>query len=361
MASAWYCTREDVTGALDVKLTARNHRQVDRAIESGARTLEGLLHRKFRPVLATRYFDWPRRQYGPPWGLWLDSNEVISVVSLVAGGVTIASTDYFLRNSSGDDEPPYTKLEIDLSSSAAFSSGATWQQAIAATCLYGFRNDEEQVGDLASNLDADVTDTASATWTTAHIGVGDVLRINNERMIVVEKSMVDSGQNLGVPGLTASAANTGVPVTDGTAFSVGAVLTIDTERMLVVDIVANTLTVRRAWDASVLATHTAGVDIYTNTGVELARAQLGTTLAAHTTGADIYRHLVPGLVRELNAAEAINTIQQEGSGYARRSGLGEQRGTGKPNSDVEASGRGLDDIRDQAYMAFGRKARIRAI
>jgi hypothetical protein len=360
MATAWYCTREDVTGALDVKLTARAHRQVDRAVESGAREVEGLLHRTFRPVLKTLYFDWPNElQRGTrPWRLWLDANEVISVSSLQAGGVTIPASDYFLEPANSG--PPYTRLEIDLASSAALSSGSTHQRAIQAAVLAGFRNDEEQVGDLTSTLDADVADTASLTWTSAFIGVGDVLRIDSERMIVADKTMVDSGQNT-TGALTASAADVTVGVADGTAYAVGTVLRVDAERMLLVDKAANNLTVKRAWDGTVLAAHFSGADVYTLTGVELARAQLGTTLAAHTSGADVYRHLVPGLVRELNIAEAINTLQQEGTGYARRSGLGEARGTGRPNSDVEASGRGLDDIREQAWAAFAREARTRAI
>lgn len=357
MPSAWYCTREDVTGALDVKLTARISRQIDRAIEAGARSVEGQLKRTFRPVLATRYFDWPNDQRSRPWRLWLDANELISLTTLTAGGVSIPSTDYFLEPANSG--PPYTRIEIDLASSSAFSAGSTHQRAITATGLFGFGNDEEQVGDLSSLLAADVTDTAAATWTSAYIGVGDVLRIDDERLIVTDKTMVDSTQNL-ANTLTASAAGVTVQVSDGTAFAVGVVLRIDSERMLVVDKAGNDLTVKRAWEGSVLAVHSSTTDIYTLTGVELARAQLGTTLAAHTSGADIYRHLVPGLVRELNIAEAINTVQQEAAGYARRDGLGEERGGGRMTV-IEATGRGLEDLRSRTYDAFARKARMRAV
>lgn len=359
MSGVWYCTREDVTGALDVKLTARSHRQVDRATESASRAVEGLLQRTFRPVLATRYFDWPGEfQRGArPWRLWLDANELISVTTLIAGGVVIPAADFFLEPANYG--PPYTRIEVDLDSSSAFQSGGTHQRAIEVLGLFGHSNEEEQVGDLTSNLDADITDTASATWSTAHVGVGDVLRIDSERMIVVDKTMVDSAQNTG-GSLTASAANTTVPVTDGSAFAVGVVLLVDSERMLVVDKAGNNLTVKRAWDGTVLAAHNSGADIYTLTGVELDRAQLGTTLAAHSTGADIYRHLVPGLVRELAIAEAINTLQQETSGYSRRAGIGEERGGGRFGR-VEATGRGLEDIRERCYDQFARKARTRAV
>lgn len=357
MATAWFCTREDVTGALDVKLTARSYRQVDRAIESGARAVEGLTHRTFRPALATRSFPWPNPAYQTPWRLWLDADEVISVTTLVAGGVTIPAADFFLEPANSG--PPYTAIEIDLAGPSAFAAGSTQQRAVEVTGLFGFRNDEEQVGDLTSNLDADVTDSASATWLTPFIGVGDVLRIDSERVIVTEKTMVDSTQNLGNT-LTAQANNVTVQVANGAAFAVGEVLGIDSERMLVVDKAGNNLTVKRAWDGTVLAAHSSGVDVFTSTGIELARAQLGTTLAAHVTGADIYRHLVPGLVRELNIAEAINTIQQEASGYSRRAGIGEERGGGRFGR-IEATGRGLELIREDAYASFGRKARARAV
>lgn len=350
MASVWYATRETVKSALDVKETARNNWQVDRAIESASRSVEGLTHRKFYPQLATRYFDWPSPAYRTPWRLWLDGNELISVTTLVAGGTTIVAADYFLEPNWG---PPFTRLEIDLGSSAAFSSSTTAQQAIAITGLFGYSNDEEQVGDLTAELAASVSATASITWTTPRIGVGDILRIDSERMIVTNKTFIDSTQNLQT-SLTAAANNVTVAVTTGSAFAAEDVLLIDSERMLVVDVAGNNLTVKRAWDGSVLAAHTApSADIYVLRGVELDRAQLGTTLAVHASGADIFRYIVPGLVRDLAVAEAIDTILQETSGYARTVGSGENQ--------TEASGKGLRGLRDEVRTRYGRKARIRAV
>lgn len=54
-----YATREEVKSALDIKQTARNNDQVDRAIDSASRAVEGLLHRVFYPTFDTRYVDWP--------------------------------------------------------------------------------------------------------------------------------------------------------------------------------------------------------------------------------------------------------------------------------------------------------------
>lgn len=344
----WLCTREDVMRALDVKLTARNIAQLDRAIETGARLVEKRLGRTFRPVQATRYFDWPSRAYGTSWRLWLDANEVISLTSLVAGGTTIASSDYFLEPANSG--PPYTRIEVDLSSSAAFSAGSTHQRAIAATGLFGHSNNEAGAGLVDEALDD--SETAVTVSDSGLVGVGDILRVDDERLRVTERAMVDTGQN--TTALTALASSNTITGISAGEIAVGEVLLVDSERMLVVDVSGTTVTVKRAWDGTVLAAHSNGADIYAPRVLTVERGALGTTAATHSDQATLYRHLVPGPARDLNIAEAINTLQQEGTGYARRSGLGEARGTGKPNSDVEASGRGLDDLREQAEMALGR-------
>jgi hypothetical protein len=343
----WYCTREDVKSALDFKETARNDGQVDRAIEAGSRAVEGLLHRKFYPQVATRYFDWPNQQYARPWRLWLDADELISVTSLVVGGTTIAASDYFLEPANSG--PPFTHVEIKLGSSAAFSSGSTHQRAIAIAGVFGESADEEPAGALAEALDGsetgvDVTDSAS-------IGVGSIIKVDSERMLVTEKSMLDTGQNLGTP-LIASAANTTVAVSNGAAFTIGEVLLLDSERMLVVDIAGNNLTVKRAWDGAVLATHAAS-DIYAPRTLTVTRGALGTTAASHLTATSSTRHVVPGLVRELATAEAINFLLQRSAGYARVVGAGENQ--------RESSGRGLRDVRADACARYGRRARSRAV
>jgi hypothetical protein len=80
---------------------------------------------------------------------------------------------------------------------------------------------------------------------------------------------------------------------------------------------------------------------------------LGTTLAAHTDETAIWRHVVPGLVRELCIAEALNIMEQEKSSYGRTVGSGE--------SERLVGGRGLADIRAEARQRFGRKARVGAV
>src|ERR1044072_2248044 len=135
MTTPWYATREEIKAELDVKETARANSRIDRALADATEPLHGLCHRVFYPELDTRSFDWPGGQYARPWRLWLDACEGISVTTLTSGGVAIAAPDFFLEpNQYG---PPYNRIEIDLDSSAAFSSGDTHQRAITITGLFG--------------------------------------------------------------------------------------------------------------------------------------------------------------------------------------------------------------------------------
>jgi len=347
MAAVWYCTREDVKRALDAAETARNDAQVDRAIESGAQAVEGLTHRRFYPELATRYFDWPSPQRSRPWRLWLDADEVISVTTLVAGGVTIPSSDYFLEPVNSG--PPFTHVEINLASGSAFQAGATHQRAIAMTGLFGHSAAEAPAGALAEALDnsetgVDVTDSSL-------VGVGTIIKVESERMIVVGRSMLDTTQN--TSALTASSSDVAITgITAGT-IKVGEIILVDAERMLVVDVAGTTLVVKRAWDGMALAAHSAGADIYAPRTLQVERGALGTTAASHADTTPVTKHLVPALVRDLNVAEAINQLQQETSGYARVIGEGENA--------REGTGRSLFDLRRDTVTAYGRKARVRAV
>jgi hypothetical protein len=349
--SVWFCTREDVKTATDLVGSAVSDWQVDDAIEAGARSVEELTHRFFRPVVATRYIDWPTEQRGRSWRVWLDGNELISLTELTSGGVVIPPNGYILQPSSGD-APPFTSIEIDRSSAYAFSVGATSQRSLGLEGLFGFRNDEDQVGTLTADLAGTDAAIASISWSTARIGVGDVLRIGSERMTVVGRGFNDTTQNLGADLASSVAANT-VAVATGSAFGAGTVIMVGSERMLVTGVAGNNLTVKRGWDGSVLAAHSTGADIYALSATDVDRAQLGTTIAAHVSGSVIYRHKVPGLVHQLNKAEAINTLQQESGAYGRTEGA--------QTSERDAAGAGLAGLRARVWKAYGRKGRTAAI
>ncbi|MFD6035725.1 hypothetical protein ACFWHF_14460 [Streptomyces griseoincarnatus] len=340
----WYCTREDVKSALDFKETARNNGQVDRAIESASRSVEGLCRRRFYPQTTTRHFDWPNEQAARSYRLWLDPNEVITVTSLTSGGVLLDPADYNLRRSDDLDEPPYTRIEIDLSTDASFSVGDTFQRSIAVTGLFGYRNDETLLGAATGAVDASQTAVGVDGATSAAVGVGSVLRLDDERLTVTCRSLTNTGQTLQSPMAEYDNDET-VTVTDATQYTAGEVLTLDSERMLVVDTAGDTLLVKRAWDGSTLAAHT-GSTIYAPRTLTVTRGDLGTTPAAHDNGTTVTRWDPPGLVRQLTIAEALNDLLQSASGYARVVGVAE--------AQQEMVGRGLRDIRTRTYAAYGR-------
>lgn len=345
----WYVTREEVKAALDFKYSAQSDALIDRAIESASRAVEGLTHRRFYPETDTRYFPWPdRNSSNNPWRLWLDADEVISVETLSAGGVTIAATDFFLEPINSG--PPYTRIEIDLSSGSSFSANAgTHQRAVEVTGLFGYSNEESYAGTLLNGINT--TDEAINLPDTALVGVGHVIRIGDERMIVQERRMRDSNQNLQT-ALTAQQNNTLVAVEDGTDWYKGEVILLDAERMLITDVVGNNLIVKRAWDGTVLAAHT-GSDIYALGTYSVIRGALGTTATSHSANDTVYRWDVPGLVKECALAEAINNMEQANSAYARV--------VGQESNQVEFRGRGLEGIRHVTKETYGRKARIRGI
>lgn len=348
---ACYCARDEVAAAADVKASAYATAQIDRALETAADSVEGLCHRRFWPWLGTRYFDWPDWwSQGSAWRLWLDDSDLISVTALVSGGVTIGPSGYFLRRSDGKDEPPYTHLEINLGTSSAFGGGPTWQRNIAVTGLWGHSNDETPAGLLAEALDS--TETAVDVTDSAVAGVGHLLRVDDERMLVTGKTMLSTGQTLQTP-LTAAAGVTTVAVTTGSAYAPGETILLDSERMLVRDVAGNNLTVKRAVDGSVLAAHT-GSTIYAPRTLTVVRGFGGTTAATHLTAAAVVRHAPPGAVRDLALAYALNQGQQENAAYGRASGEGDHLN--------EQLGRGVTKgIEADVYARFGRKLRVRAV
>lgn len=341
-----YCSREDVKASLDIKETARANAQIDRLIKAAARSIEGLTHRFFYPWTGTKYFDWPNDQYAKTGRLWLDKDELVSVSSLTTSGTVISSSDYFLEPVNSG--PPYSHIDLDWASSASFDAGLTHQRSIAITGVF-YQLDEVLAGSIAEALDS--SETAVDVTDSASVGVGHIIRVDNERMIVRGKSMLTTGQTLQIP-LTASLANDTVAVTTGSAYSVDEIVLLDSERMLIVDIAGNNLIVKRAWDGSALATHT-GSTIYAARTLNVIRGVLGTTAASHDTASAINKHQPPGLIEQLAIAETLTALQQEGSAYARVVGSGE--------GQREASGKGLADLRDQVYTRYGRKVRMRAI
>lgn len=352
MALPWYATREQVCRALDIAETARNYTQVGEALDSARGAVESLLLRKFYPMVATKRYNWPSGQYSTSWRLWLDQpDQLVSATSATAGGDTL--TVAHLLPEPVNTGPPYSYIEIDRSTATAFRSGNTSQRAVTITGVWGYRNDTSTAGTLAEALDASETAIDVNGTAAAALGVGSLIAVESERMIVTDRAWLTSGQTIQTTALTAAANSVTVNVTTGSAFAVGEPLLIDSERMLIVDIVGNALTVKRSTEGSILAAHNTGVTIFVSRTLTVERGALGTTAATHADATAISRWDPPALVRELAAAEACNILLQRPHGWGRMSGTGENQ--------REYRGAGLKDLRERARLAHGRMARKRAV
>jgi hypothetical protein len=348
----WYATREMVKGASDIRETAGLDAAVDRHLDRCARDAESLLGWKhFYPLVTTRYFDWPNRQLGDPWNLWLGDSPLHSLTAVTSGGDALTvGTDVLLEPV--NDGPPYTCVRINSSSSAAWSTGASnFQRALALTGLWSHGN-RTQSGVTLTAAIADADTTTIDVSNSAPIGVGDLVIVDIERCVVTSKLERDTGVN--TTGSLASERNArALSVPDGTAFAGGEVLTIDAESVRVDRVVGNTLVVTRAWDGTTLAAHNTNSDIYAPRRLVVSRGFGGTTAAAHNNGSSVLRWIPPASLTSLVLAEAQNAVAQENSSWARVIGAGE--------AEREAFAKGLVDLRKSVRRTLARNKARKAV
>src|SRR5258705_102025 len=290
MGRVFYVTREEVMDAFDTREAAYRSAQIDSAIGSASDDIDGWLNRHKHglvPRIATRYFDFPDRGYSQAWRLWLDENEIVSVTSLTAGSVLLTPSQYFLEPVNSG--PPYTYIEVNLSTTAGFGNNNTWQRAIAVAGVWGINNDQEAAGTLNGAVNSAVTSLNVSD--ASLVGVGSVLTVDSEQMNVTGRSPLTTGVNLGT-ALTAQKNNTtiaGISV----GYSVGEILLIDSERMRIVDNNGTNLTVIRAYDGSVLAAHNIGATLFAFRTLTVERGAQGTTAASHSSGPRVRRGDAP--------------------------------------------------------------------
>lgn len=342
-----YCTREKVQKTLDQADAPRLNSVIDDACRSAAREVEGLCHRQFYPWTGTRY---PEPYHVAGRVLWLNTREleVCTLTAVVVDGTTlVAGTDYYLDGGSA----PYTALRLYDGSSRSWS---TTPRGNALTGTFGGSDGTADAGALA----AAITTTSAVQMTvtnSAAVGVGDLVLVDTERVVVVDKTLVTTTATV-TGTVAAESAVTTIPVSSGALVNAGEMILVGAERMYVEDIAGNNLIVKRAQNASVLAAHAAADVVYAPRLCQIRRAAAGTTAATHLIAAALIRNLPPSQVVDVAAGLAMNYSEQGKSAYGRLSGAGDNRraagGTG-----VTA---GLAAAKDALYTSYGRKGRIGA-
>ena len=345
----WYATREAVKRAVRSN-GSENDEAIDRLIEAASRDVENMTHRWFIPRTQTRLFKWPGT-YGLGDILWVDA-DLISVTTLQtkaqdSSPTTIASSDYFLEPN--NFAPPYNRIEIDISSSAAFESGDTSQRSISVAGSWGFSNDTVSVGTVASGLDSDATATsmvASNSSLTSGVNVGDTLLIESEQVFVSEKTSAALASIVLDGALTASKSEN-VTVDGGThGINNGEIVQVDSEQMFVRSSTSTVLTVERAYNGTTLAAHSDGVAVHIFRTLTITRGVNGTTAATHADATAVTAYRAPGPIRELTMGMAIAAFTQEAAAY----GLT----VGAAGGTVDVTGRDLPALTARVSEQYAR-------
>jgi hypothetical protein len=344
--------------ALDIRQAAYSRERIDRAVLSGAEAVDSITQRRFFYDTTTHSWDWPNFQYAAPWRVWFDSHEMAGAPSLFVTGsllpvpVVIAPGQYIMQPV--NDGPPWTYIELRRDLNSAYGYNETPQNDIAITGPFGYWMRTRAAGSLAASVSTTGITTIMVNDGVS-VGVGDVVNVDSERMIVYDSNYTDTTITFG--GLSTAQANDNiVNVADGTQFARDEIIQVDSEWMLIQAIQGNNLIVKRGYDASVLSAHTGGT-IWARRSLSVLRGALGSVAATHTDGAAIAVDETPGLCRQLAIAEAVVWLTQEPGAYGGSSAPMQPSSEGEP-----APGAGLPDLRTRVLASrYTRKARSRVI
>lgn len=324
-----YATREQLAAATDVKATALSASQLDTDIAASSRTVEAILHRKLYPWSGARYFDFPQRG-ATSWRVWFDQYTLVTLDAVTNGdGTALTPASLFLEPQDG---PPYIGAQVDLGTTDAFTSGDTWQRALAFTGLWGDSNRQDPAGTLTALITSGTA--VLGVSDSSLIGVGSLLTIGTERALVTGKGLATTSATI-TGNLDAKAATVLVGITGGTVHT-GETITVGAERMLVIDVAGTNLIVKRAVDGSVLASHLIGDVVYAPRAVTVTRGVTGTTAASASNGATVTVWVPPAALGQLAVAIAVAVGQQRIGGW------------------TKAKAAALDDLTDQTRQLFGR-------
>lgn len=310
-----YTTREAVASAGSIKGTDYGS-SIDKAIDAASREIDRITNRRFIPITATRYYNWPHSAGRSPYVLLLDE-DLLDTTALTKEGsdaTAIADTDYFEEP---HNFPPYQWIEIDLASSAFFSIKDTHQQQIRVTGSWGYCNDTVTGGTVISGLADDAAATTFVCSNGALIGVGDTLLIESEQVFVTDKNSAaePGGDKLNDTAVTAEMNDMDITVVDGSCYSAGEVILVDSERMYIESIATNVLHVKRAHNGTILAAHADETAIHVFRTLTIERGVNGTTAAKHANTKAISVYQPPADIQILCIALALAYLQAAKGGW----------------------------------------------
>src|SRR5882762_10294767 len=341
MVTIWYASMEDVKRAADISSSAGKDAEVMQALDESSDAVEKLCRRVFYPTVATRQFPWPQDWTQNARILELGKNELISVSSVVNGdGQTVAPSSISLHPA--DTGPPYSTVLNTDAFLAATAFPLAMGASITVSGTYGHKINEQSVATTTTNLSG----TTVTVNNSSKLGIGSLIRIGNERLVITAKGWTDSLNAVPIT-LTNLSSDDTFTVTSGASYFIGEMLLIESERMIIRDIVGNKLIVKRAVDGTVLNAHTTITLVNVARLLTVERAVLGTTAIDTPSPTAVQLFVFPPLVRRLARAEALNALQQDSASYAHMAGSTSDRAT---PMNIHA----LDELRIRVQLAHGR-------
>jgi hypothetical protein len=343
-----YAGRNAVKRASATESGVLRDEQVDRAIAAASAKIERLTRRRFYPLTSTKLYRWPQRQSSPS-GILYVREDLLAITTLQSEAqnsspTTIAAADFFLEPQV--EGPPYDRIEIDESSTSVFVGGDTPQRSLSVAGRWGYSEDTKPAGTVSSGLSSDTTVTSMVVSDGSLVDVGAQLLIESEQVRITELTSAALGSILIDGALAATISEVSIVVDSGHGLAVGEVMLVGSERMLVEVSGTTALTVKRAFDGSVLAAHSDDTAVHVFRTATIVRSENGTTAATHANSTSISRYMPPADVELLCIAEAIATIHQERAGWGRTVGGGE--------GAVVPSGQGINELRTAVYDGLKR-------
>ena len=207
--SGAYCSVEELIASVAHLTLGQADAAILDHLLAMSREVEGRLLRAFFPSTGMNAYRWPPFHVAYSWEVWTEDDLLsVSSVEVAAGGVgavPVAITNYYLEPQQWG--PPYSRIEVDLSSQDIFQAGPTPQRSVQISGQWGYCAQTVAAGTLAAPAGA--TD-GTLTLSNGHgVEQGDVILIDQEAIYV------DASPNLhtsnvavvqrGVNGTTAAA------------------------------------------------------------------------------------------------------------------------------------------------------------
>jgi len=214
---------------------------------------------------------------------------------------------------------PYVKISLDLQN----ATGAFWIPKKDAVQISGTWGLYEQI----KTTGATIKTTQGAADAT--LEVSDAGKVSSGMLLLVESEMQfvtgfsDPAAAVTSLSVTCDNQTESLTVASTANIHVGEIIRIDFERMLVLDKTSTKINVARGWAGTTKTAHSSSADIDVYKVFTVDRAVNGSAAAAHAATTAIQRYIMPEDVNYLCRQIATLMMKKSQTGYAGRSGNSE--------------------------------------